>query len=146
MVRPEELLLDPALGGDPDLLRALIVGQQAGDRRPRLLEVARVRQQHARSAILDLIANAADPARHDRPLLPHGLGDRQAEPLREALLHDHAGVPLERVDDRRVLLDVVHRQRAQVHSPADRRRQVVPRRAHAVQDLGALGIVGNRRR
>ena len=57
-------------------------------------------------AVDDLVLNAADPARDDRPLLPHRLGDGEAEPLGQALLDDHLGVALDRVDDRRVLLDV----------------------------------------
>ena len=37
-------------------------------------------------------------------------------PLRNALLHDHVGPPLQRVDDRSVLLEIVHRQACQVHT------------------------------
>ena len=43
VVRTEELLLDAALGRDPDFLCANAVGQQLGYRRPSLFEVARVR-------------------------------------------------------------------------------------------------------
>ena len=43
VMRAEELLLHPALGRDPDLLRALAVRQQLDDRRPSLLEVPGVR-------------------------------------------------------------------------------------------------------
>ena len=110
VVRTEELLSDATLGRDADFLRTSAVRQQLGDRRPSLFEVARVRQQYARSAILDLVANTTDPTRHDRPSLPHRLGDGQAESLREAFLHDDVCVPLERIDNRRVLVDVIHRQ------------------------------------
>lgn len=47
VMRAEELLLDPALGGTPDFLRALAVREQPADRRPNLLKVSRVRQQQA---------------------------------------------------------------------------------------------------
>jgi hypothetical protein len=42
VVRAEELLLDAAVGGGPDLLCALAVRQQSADRHPGLFEVARV--------------------------------------------------------------------------------------------------------
>jgi hypothetical protein len=41
------------------------------------LEVAGVRDQHAQSAVLDLVPDTADPACDDRPLLPHRFGNRQ---------------------------------------------------------------------
>ena len=50
--------------------------------------------------------------------LPHRLGDGEPEALGEALLHDDVGAALERVDDRRVLLDVLHRQQREVHALA----------------------------
>ena len=70
----------------------------------------------------------------DRPRLPHRLGDGEPEALGEALLHDDVGASLDRVDDRRVLLDVVHRQAGEVHALAQRRsaaraRARAPRRA-----------------
>ena len=68
---------------------------------------------------LDLVLDAADGARDHRARLPHRLGHGQAEPLLEALLHDHRRVALQRVDDRRVLLDVLHRQAGEVHPAAD---------------------------
>ena len=43
VVRAEELLLDAALCGDPDLPAALAVRHERGDRRAGLLEVARLR-------------------------------------------------------------------------------------------------------
>ena len=45
--------------------------------------------------------------RHDRARLPHRLRDCQPEALGQALLHDHVGAALQRVDHRGVLLDVV---------------------------------------
>ena len=68
------------------------------------------------------------PTRRRRPgALPHRLGDRQPEALGEALLHDDVGAALQRVDDHRVLVDVLHRQQREVHAPADVARQVAPR-------------------
>ena len=55
----------------------------------------------------------------DRARLPHRLGDGQPEALGQALLHDHVGATLQRVDDRGVLLDVGHRQRDEVHALGD---------------------------
>ena len=76
--------------------------------------------------------------------LPHRLGDGQPEALGEALLHDDVGAPLQRVDDDRVLVGVVHRQQREVDPAADRRRQRVPGRLDLGEDLGALGVVGDR--
>ncbi len=94
-------------------------------------------------AIGDLVGDPADAAGHDRPGLPHGLRDGQPEPLGQALLHHDRGVALERVDDRRVLLQVVHRQKSQVDALAHGRLELAPVAASGGQHGGALGIVGH---
>ena len=51
---------------------------------------------------------------------------------------------LERVDDRRVLLEVVHRQRGEVHAGRARRPGARSRRARASSSTScALGVVGH---
>ena len=57
----------------------------------------------------DLVDDPAHRAGDDRSRLPHGLDDRESETFGEALLHDDARMPLERVDDRGVLVGIVHR-------------------------------------
>jgi hypothetical protein len=59
-----------------------------------------------------------------------GLGDGEAEPLLQALLHHHSGVALERVDDGRVLADVVDRKAGQVDAPPDLVGKPAPVRNH----------------
>ena len=58
--------------------------------------------------------------------LPHRLGHREAEALGQALLHHHVRVALQGIDDRRVLIEVVHRQRRQVHPRSDIIGQAMP--------------------
>ena len=72
--------------------------------------------QDAGFAVDDLVLNPADAAGHHRPRLPHRLGDRQPEPLGEALLEHDVGSSLDRVHDRRVLLQVVHRQAGEMYA------------------------------
>ena len=94
-------------------------------------------------AIDDLVLDAADPRSDDRTRLPHRFGDGESESLRDALLHDHVGPPLQRVHDRRVLLEVVHRQARQVHAlprGAVEARDEVP---GLFEDLGSFRIVGH---
>ena len=101
-------------------------------------EVGGVVQQVAGLAVDHLVDEAADRAGDDRPRLQHALGDGQPEALGEALLHDDAGVALERVDDHRVLLDVVHRDADQLDAVADGVGELAPRRPTA-------GLVRRRR-
>ena len=63
--------------------------------------------------------------------LPHRLGDRQPEALGQALLHDDVGAALERVDDHRVLLEVLHRQQREVDRARARRPAARCQRARA---------------
>ena len=95
--------------------------------------------------VLDLVLDAAHVRRDDRAALPHRLGDGEPEALGEALLGHDVGAALQRVDDDRVLVGLVHRQQREVHAPADALRQLVPRRLDLLEDLRALGIVGHRR-
>jgi hypothetical protein len=96
-------------------------------------------------AVSDLVLDPADPAGDHGTPLPHRLGDGQPKALHEALLDDHGGVPLQRIHDDRVLVDVVHRDRGQVHADADRFRELVPVLGAVAEHLGALGVVGHAR-
>ena len=93
----------------------------------------------------DLVLYPADPTGDDRTRFPHRLGDGQPEPLDEALLHDEMGVALQRVDDDRVLVAVVHRNGREVDAPADLIGQVRPLCSALGEHGGALGVVGHRR-
>ena len=90
--------------------RALGVHQQAEHRLSEGAEIVRVRHQHAATPVLDLVLDAADVAGDHRPRLPHRLCHGEAKALLDALLDDDGGVALDCIDDRRVLVDVVHRQ------------------------------------
>ena len=73
-----------------------------------------------------LVLDPAHAARDDRPRLPHRLGDGQPEALGQRLLHDDVGAGLERVDDRAVLLGVLHRQAGEVDPRPRRVRERAP--------------------
>ena len=78
--------------------------------------------------------------------LPHRLGDGQPEALGEALLHDDVGPPLQRVDHRRVFVEVVHRQAGEMDpargSPSDSSSRQA--RSNLAPDRCAFGVVGDR--
>src|SRR5271166_1788910 len=109
---PEEVLADVGVRGlaHPGCL-SLVAEQEAGCRSERR-QVGGIWQQDAR-AIGDLVNDPADRRADDRAPLPHSLGHGQPEPFGQALLHDDGGVPLQRVDHGRVLVDVIERQRNQ---------------------------------
>ena len=109
-VDAEEAVDHAAAGGVAEQAGPLGVGEQLPDRRAEGREVAGVVDEDARLAVDDLVLDAADAAGDDRPLLPHRLGDGHPEALGDALLHEHVGAALDRVDHRPVLLEVVHRQ------------------------------------
>ena len=94
--------------------------------------------------VRDLVAVTADIAGDDGASLPQRFGDAQPEALLEALLDDHVGVALERVDDRGVLLDVVHRHACDGHSAALLVSQRPPGCLHLVERSRLLGVVGDR--
>src|SRR5215470_5862786 len=77
--------------------------EQLAYRRSEGVKVARVWQQDA-GAGRNLVDDSADRGPDDGTALPHALSHGQAEALGEALLHDHAGMPLQRVDHHRVLV------------------------------------------
>ena len=118
--------------------------QQARDGAREPVEVARVDEQPA-LAVDDLVLDAADAAGDDGAVLPHRLGDGQPEALGEALLDDDLAVALKRVDDRRVLLEVLHRQRREVDALRAASGSSASRAARtSASTLGALGVVGDR--
>ena len=79
----------------------------------------------------------------DRTRLPHRLGDGEAETLGEALLNDNVGAALYGVDHRRVLVDILHRQRGEVDAFLQPTRQRLTLGLDRGQDLSALRIVGD---
>src|SRR5215831_754552 len=93
--------------------------------------------------IADLVGDAPDRARDDRPFLPHRLRDGEAEALGEALLDDDRRVALDRVYDRRRLVRVGHGRTGEVDTAAGCVRQLPPEGDALVQDLGGLGVVGD---
>ena len=97
--------------------RLIGIVEQAPDRRRKCVEIGRILEQQPLHAILDLILDAADRAGDHRPRLPHRFGHGEAEAFVQALLHDHRGVALQRIDDRRILVDVDGRQRCEMDPP-----------------------------
>src|SRR5205807_8413092 len=94
------------------------VAEQVDDFVAQRLEVVGIVDQESALAILDLVFDASHSARHDRPRLPHRFRDSEAEPFREALLDNHVGAPLQRIDDGRVLACVVHRELSDLNALA----------------------------
>src|SRR5262249_27600259 len=115
--------------------------KQHADRGSEGVKVSRVGQEHA-GALWYLVDDPADRRADDWPALPHAFCHGQAEPLGEALLDDHCGVPLERVDHDRVLICVLERQRDEHDLRPDGRGQLVPA-LKAFREYGrALRVVG----
>src|SRR3954453_19593289 len=92
-----------------DLLGKLRVVQQTPDKRTESSEVSRIGKQQTESVVRYLITNAANLTGHNWASLPHGLQHSESETLRQAFLGDDRVVPLQGVDDDRVLLDIGHR-------------------------------------
>ena len=126
------------------LKRALAIVHQSHDCTTERLEVLRI-HQHAVLSILDLIGDASDAARNHRTRLPHSFGDGEAKTLGQALLHDHVGSALQRVDHGGVLVLVIHRQLHDEHARCDRSVERLMLRQKLLQDLGLLGVVTHRR-
>src|SRR5664280_1418758 len=106
-----------------DALRAVGVLQEPADALAEASQVAGVHEE-AGAAVLDLLPDAADRRGDDRAALPHRLCHGEAEALRETLLRDDVGAPLQRVDDHGVLVDIRHRQQGEMHATSDPSRQL----------------------
>ena len=107
VARAEEEVPDLVPGGGPQAVGLVRPLDEGYDGIGEGLEVKGVHQQTV-LAVPDLVLDASYPAGNHRAALPHRLGYRQPEPLREALLHDDGGSPLKRVDHRSVLRRIVH--------------------------------------
>src|SRR4051794_35902082 len=114
MARPKERLANPLACGLPDGLGGFRITEQRVDRFADGDQVGWVIHEAAGFAVDDLILDAPDATGDNRPRLPHRLRDSQAEALCEALLKDHVGAALDRIDHRRVLLDVFHWEASEV--------------------------------
>src|SRR3954454_6542208 len=88
----EEPVAYPRLRGGAERGTAGAVRQQPRDGSGVGVEVCGVGKQYATEPVLYLVLDAADGRGHHRACLPHRLGDRQAEALDQALLHDHSGL------------------------------------------------------
>src|SRR6188472_444526 len=86
MAVAEEMPLDVAPRVAGQAIRLERIAQQALDRGAEALEVPRIVDEEARLTVYHLLDDPPDRARDDRPALPHRLGHREPEPLREALL------------------------------------------------------------
>ncbi len=130
----------------PNFGRPRWIGDEGVHSSGHRLEVRGIVDQDTRDAVLDLILDPAHSARDQWARLPHRLRDGEPEALGQALLHDYVGAPLDRVHHRRVLLDVVHRQRREMHA-APASRQAAPDRAGVDlgEHLGPFGIVRDAR-
>src|SRR3989475_6224069 len=128
-------------GLDPEPPAQRLVLEQAHNGVAERPQVARVIDQDPVLALLDLVGDAPDAAGDDRPALPHRLGNREAESLGEAFLDDHVRPPLQGVDDRGVLLRVLHRNLRDDDPVAGRRGHRLVTAPQVLEDLGLLGIV-----
>ena len=137
---PKEALADIGLGGPSHLRCLILIAEQEAGRLSERRQVGRIWEQDAR-AFADLVDDPADPRADDGPPLPHSLRDGQPEPFRQALLHDDGGVPLQRVNHGRVLVDVIQRQRNQQDACPGRRAQILPLQQALPVDRCALGVV-----
>src|SRR5581483_1242581 len=108
--RRDVLLDDAPPRSIAEALRLSRIRQQPGHVAAESLEVLRVVDEDPAAAALDLVLDSADPAGHDRPRLEHRLGDSEPETFGKALLDHDRGTPLQRIDDRGVLVEVIHRQ------------------------------------
>ena len=136
-------LLDDFVSGVAKRAGSSRVGEEFCDRVTEAAPVGRIDQQ-ATVLVSNLVTMAADIAGDDRPSLPQRFGNSKPEALLEALLDDHVGVTLERVYDRGILLDVVHRQACDGHPCALLVTQCAPGRLHLIERFGLLGVVSDR--
>src|SRR5262249_2340259 len=103
--RRQEHLARVLLAGPPQAFRQLGVAQNAEGPLRGLLGRG---DQESRLSVLDLKRDAANVPGDHGAHLPHRLGDGQAEPLAQRLLHDHIGLGLEGVHlDRAHVVEVV---------------------------------------
>ena len=96
------------------LLCAWRISKEISDGRAERRQIPWVVEKDAALAVDDLLSDTTYAGGDDRSALPHRLGDSQAEALSNALLHDDARMPLERVDHHRVLVEIVHREGREV--------------------------------
>ena len=115
--RGQEFPCHPHAAGLAKTVCEVVVVEEHANRSGHRVQVARVIDQETFDMVVDLVLDAADSAGDDRTALPHRFGHGQTEALAQALLDDHAGVTLEGVDDRGVLVGVGHRQRREMHPP-----------------------------
>ena len=122
LARQQEVLPDALMPGRAEALAQVQVAEQ-GERRvgsaPTVVDVP----HEAGHAVHHLLLQPADAGADHRTALPHRLEHRHAEALAAAVLDDHRGAPLERVDDRGRLLRIVRRHRYEVDALAHRRRR-----------------------
>jgi hypothetical protein len=136
------VLADVVARGPAHLVSLAGVIQQLPDGGAEGLGVPGIGQQDA-GARSDLVDDPADRGPDDRPSFPHPLGDGQPEPLGQALLDDHARMPLERVDHGGVVVGVLQWQGHEQDPVADGGGQVAPLQHAVAEDGSAFGVVGN---
>src|SRR5215472_16766804 len=84
----DEVVSDRSAGFASEVRRSRWIVQEADDRVPEGAQVARIIDQEAALAVVDLFRDAADLARDHRPALPHRLRDGEAESFGQAVLDD----------------------------------------------------------
>ena len=139
----EIVLRDAPLGVASQALGKAPVVQQLRDSAGERIQVRGVFQQQSADTMLDLVAYPTDGTGDDRLGLPHRLGHREAEALAKALLHDYRCMPLQGVDHRRVLLQVVHGECYELDALALFGAQPAPVDLDLLEDLGAFGVIGD---
>ena len=96
--------------------------------------------EQVRSAVFDLVLDAADRTCHDRPRLPHRLGHGQAEALRRLFWTTTSRAAEARSRPRRSPRGRSSRG-GEMDASLPCLRQATPSRLHFVEDLGPFGIV-----
>ncbi len=115
-VADAQILFPHSLAGVlPKSFSVVPVLQKPAEGRCERVDVRRVVEEEAAGSVGYLILDAAHGAGDDGPGLPHRLSDREAKALLQALLNHDRCVPLQRVDDRGILVDVRHGKGGEMH-------------------------------
>src|SRR5205823_10856373 len=88
MMRRQEPFTHTTMRGRAHRLRVSRIVDQQRQRSRKRAQISGIVEQDAAHAVDDLILNAADTTRDDRPSLPHRLRDGEPKALDETLLRD----------------------------------------------------------
>ncbi len=139
----EELIVYPRPSGRSEPGSELAIVEESLDGCGEGIEIVGIVDQQTVPLVNDLVLDPTDATGNHRPRLPHCFGDGESKALDEALLHHDVGVALQRVDDDCVLIDIVHRNRGEVHAPWMDSGTVRQQRAALGEHVGTLRVVSH---